>query len=260
MRRNCRSREPRAATMLTSQQRCPHWRSKRSRTIATTTEIAISAPSFACSSLQAMPRLRWPPLNSGSPSTSMDRVWSRPTSRSARGSTPVLSCARPSSTNRSTTPSAPHTAQPLRNMTTTGHPMSHGHRGTFPGAIRGGVQAILDRQKDKDTIALADAVQLISRWALYSTSNASWKLSQELEQEDVIRRARTRYIVDTDVLIRTKQGATLAAIVVRPRDGARRPTALRAVIQTDFASSRIRQSTPPREAMSVSTSTRAASA
>jgi uncharacterized protein len=99
--------------------------------------------------------------------------------------------------------------------------------------LRRGWQPILDRQKDKDTIALADAVRLISGWADYESSNTSWKLNEELAPEDEAR----RYIVEPDVLIRTKHGATLSAIVVRSRKSGKQPTALRGVIQTVVSSS-----------------------
>lgn len=102
--------------------------------------------------------------------------------------------------------------------------------GTSPQVLRRRWQSILDLQKDKDTIALADAVQLISGWADYQSSNVSWKLNEELTQEDDAR----RYVIEPDVLIRTKQGATLSAIVIRSRGSARLPTALRGVIQTIF--------------------------
>jgi putative CocE/NonD family hydrolase len=110
--------------------------------------------------------------------------------------------------------------------------------GTLPTVLRGGLQPLLDRQKGKDTIALADAVQLISRWADYNASNTSLKLYEALSQEDSMRRANLRYIIEPDVLIKTKQGVTLSAIVVRSREATgKQPTALRAVIQTNFASS-----------------------
>ena len=100
--------------------------------------------------------------------------------------------------------------------------------GTLPANLRRGWQPILDGQKEKDTITLADAVRLIGGWADYQSSNASWKLNEELAREDEAR----RYIIEPDVLIRTKHGATLSAIVVRSRGGGKRPTALRGVIQT----------------------------
>jgi putative CocE/NonD family hydrolase len=100
--------------------------------------------------------------------------------------------------------------------------------GTLPAVLRRRWQPMLDRQKDKDTIALDDAVRLISAWADYESSNTSWRLIEELAQEDHAR----RYIVEPDVLIRTKHGATLSAIVVRSRKSGRQPTALQAVIQT----------------------------
>jgi uncharacterized protein len=100
--------------------------------------------------------------------------------------------------------------------------------GTLPAILRRGWQPILDRQKDKDTMALADAVRLISGWADYHSSMTSWKLNDELAKEDEAR----RYIVEPDVLIRTKHGASLSASVVRSRRSGRQPTALRGVIQT----------------------------
>ena len=100
--------------------------------------------------------------------------------------------------------------------------------GTLPANLRRAWQPILDRQKDKGTIALTDAVRLLVGWADYESSNKSWKLNEELAREDEAR----RYIVEPDVLIRMKHGATLSAIVVRSRRSGRQPTALRGVIQT----------------------------
>jgi uncharacterized protein len=105
--------------------------------------------------------------------------------------------------------------------------------GTLPANLRRGWQPILERQKERDTIALADAVRLISGWADYESSNTSWKLNEELAREDDAR----RYVVEPDVLIRTRQGATLSAIVVRSRRSGKQPTALRAVIQTRVSAS-----------------------
>lgn len=100
--------------------------------------------------------------------------------------------------------------------------------GTLPANLRRGWQPILDRQTDKDTIALTDAVRLLGGWADYESSKRSSKLNEELAREDETR----RYIVEPDVLIRTKHGATLSAIVVRSRRSGKQPTALRGVIQT----------------------------
>src|SRR5688572_10432874 len=55
--------------------------------------------------------------------------------------------------------------------------------GAPPAMLRRGWQPILDGQKDKDTIALADAVRLISGWADSESSNASWKLNEVLARE-----------------------------------------------------------------------------
>jgi putative CocE/NonD family hydrolase len=105
--------------------------------------------------------------------------------------------------------------------------------GTIPAVLRRAWQPILDHQKDEDTIAIVDAVRLIGGWADYQSSTTAWNLNEELAREDEAR----RYIVEPNILIRTKQGATLGAIVVRSRKGAKLPTALQAVIQTNAAAS-----------------------
>jgi uncharacterized protein len=102
--------------------------------------------------------------------------------------------------------------------------------GTLPANLRRGWQPILDGQKEKDTIALTDAVRLLVGWADYESSSRSWKLNEELAREDESR----RYIIEPDVLIHTRYGATLSAIVVRSRRSDKQPTALRGVIQTLF--------------------------
>jgi putative CocE/NonD family hydrolase len=58
-------------------------------------------------------------------------------------------------------------------------------------------------------------------------------LNEELVQEDDAR----RYIIEPDVLIRTRHGATLSAVVVRSRKNGRQPAALQALIQTIVSAS-----------------------
>jgi putative CocE/NonD family hydrolase len=102
--------------------------------------------------------------------------------------------------------------------------------GTLPDLYRQRLQALLNRQKEAPHISLPDAIQLIRAWTDYDAYRSFAPLLEPLVAEDETR----RYIIQKDVLIRTRQGATLSAVVVRSRRGERQPAALRAVIQTSL--------------------------
>ncbi|MCB0834461.1 MAG: CocE/NonD family hydrolase [Bacteroidetes bacterium] len=71
----------------------------------------------------------------------------------------------------------------------------------------------VEKQKGKDTISLQDAVSLIKQYQFYKDIQFWQPLVIPLMVEDDGR----RYITDNDVLIKTPDGATIAAMMVRPR-------------------------------------------
>lgn len=73
--------------------------------------------------------------------------------------------------------------------------------------------ALVEKQKGKDTIALADALLLIRRYNLYRSFQAWTPLTEALTAEDDDR----RYIADRDFLVKTPDGARIDVTVVRSR-------------------------------------------
>jgi putative CocE/NonD family hydrolase len=76
------------------------------------------------------------------------------------------------------------------------------------------LRAALDRQKGKDTIELADALDLLRKYQVHQAYAQFMPLAPALIAEDDAR----RYELSTDLLIRTPDGASIAAILVRPKD------------------------------------------
>lgn len=81
----------------------------------------------------------------------------------------------------------------------------------------------IEQQKGTDSIALADAMELVRKYQFAEVYQASLPLTEALIAED----DRRRYVIQDDVLINTPGGATLSAIVVRPKaSSAPQPTLL----------------------------------
>lgn len=94
------------------------------------------------------------------------------------------------------------------------------------------LQKLLEPQKEKNGIALNDAVNLIRSYQPYYVYKNILPLTESLLRED----HNKRYIIQDDVLIKTKEGATLSAFVVRKRGiTTKQPTALVFNIYTDFS-------------------------
>jgi len=74
------------------------------------------------------------------------------------------------------------------------------------------LKASLDQQKSKDRIALADALDLVSKYLFAESYGSSMPMIDSLVAQDDAR----RYIAD-DVLIRTVDGAGISAQIVRSR-------------------------------------------
>ena len=102
---------------------------------------------------------------------------------------------------------------------------------------RFGVDALLKelnqslvKQTGKDSINLDNAITLCNNYCLYKVYNCIEPLANTLLKEEDAK----RYIIKDDVLIKTKTGATINAIVVRDRTiTAPQPTALSFTIYAD---------------------------
>ena len=105
--------------------------------------------------------------------------------------------------------------------------------------LQNDLQKLLEPQKEKNSIALNDAVNLIRNYQPYYVYKNILPLTESLLSEDDNR----RYIIQDDVLIKTKEGATLSAFVVRKRGvTTKQPTALVFNIYTELSLEMARQS------------------
>jgi uncharacterized protein len=94
------------------------------------------------------------------------------------------------------------------------------------------LQSDLDAQKGKSSIALGAAVALVSDYEAVQAYRASASLRSALIAEDDSR----RYTIERDIQVRTGDGATVCALVVRPRaSNGRLPALLLFTIYYDFA-------------------------
>jgi putative CocE/NonD family hydrolase len=82
-----------------------------------------------------------------------------------------------------------------------------------PSDSRRSLDSDLDPQKSKDTIALPDALALVSDYLLNQTIRETARLTPPLIAADDAR----RYITDANVLIKTPAGVSLCADLMRPR-------------------------------------------
>jgi uncharacterized protein len=93
-------------------------------------------------------------------------------------------------------------------------------------------RAAVARQDGKNRIALTDALDMIRKYQLYQTFQVMIPLTTVLIAENDAK----RYIIQDDVLIKTKEGATLSAIVVRKKGVTTpQPAALCFNIYTDLS-------------------------
>lgn len=84
--------------------------------------------------------------------------------------------------------------------------------------MRGDLDRALDQHRGKSSLALADAVDLIRKYQVHEVYRGLLPLAPALVAEDDAR----RYVVDESVLVTTRDGASVAAMVVRPRAAAGR--------------------------------------
>jgi putative CocE/NonD family hydrolase len=85
--------------------------------------------------------------------------------------------------------------------------------GADPLSIHQAVHDALEAQKGKSAISLAGALTLIRAYQVEQVFQSLLPLAAPLIAED----DRRRYVIDKDIPIRTPDGATVCALVVRPR-------------------------------------------
>jgi uncharacterized protein len=94
-------------------------------------------------------------------------------------------------------------------------------------ALRSDLESAIAKQKGKETITLADALALIRAYQMDEEFRAFAPLLPPLIAED----DRRRYVTERDVQIKTPDGATVCAEIMRPRDATKRlPTLLQFTI------------------------------
>lgn len=84
---------------------------------------------------------------------------------------------------------------------------------TPPAAFQEPVQRTFDQVRPKNSIALADAIELVQAYAHFDAYRNFSPIVGALDAEDEQR----RYATDTDVLINVRQGVDIAAVIVRPK-------------------------------------------
>jgi uncharacterized protein len=84
------------------------------------------------------------------------------------------------------------------------------------------VTGALPQQKDKQTIALPDALRLIRAYQIEQAYRSLLPFVPPLIAED----DRRRYTIDRDIPVKTPDGATVCAMIVRPRSATGRMPAL----------------------------------
>jgi uncharacterized protein len=105
-------------------------------------------------------------------------------------------------------------------------------------SARADLQKFLEQQKEKSSISLIDALALARRYQPYLVFKSILPLTESLRSEDDHR----RYTIQDDVLIKTKDGATLSAAVVQKKGvTTRQPAALFFNIYTDLGLNQAKQ-------------------
>lgn len=88
---------------------------------------------------------------------------------------------------------------------------------TAPEVFRSALQNALDRYRGQDRISMSDALALIWTYLAFDAHRSFAPLVASLAAAD----DRRRYVIDDKLLIKTPDGASLAARVVRPRRAGR---------------------------------------
>ncbi|WP_460731854.1 CocE/NonD family hydrolase [Lysobacter tyrosinilyticus] len=84
-------------------------------------------------------------------------------------------------------------------------------------AMQDDLRKALRQQRGKSSIALTDALELLRRYQVRQAYAAMAPLAGTLIAEDDAR----RYVADADVLVRTPDGANIAALMVRPKSASK---------------------------------------
>ncbi|MDP9224794.1 MAG: CocE/NonD family hydrolase, partial [Actinomycetota bacterium] len=101
-----------------------------------------------------------------------------------------------------------------------------------PQPLRGALRRATQAQNGKTEIAFADAVSLARAYQRFETHRSFAPLIAPLINEDDVR----RYITERDVRVRTPDGATVCALIMRPRaTKVKLPTLLTFTIYVDSA-------------------------
>ncbi len=85
--------------------------------------------------------------------------------------------------------------------------------GTSPAVFREALQKSFDQQRAKDSVTQAEAVKLIWTYLSFNAYRNFGSLVDSLDAEDDHR----RYTVDSEISIKTADGASIAAMMVRPK-------------------------------------------
>jgi putative CocE/NonD family hydrolase len=85
--------------------------------------------------------------------------------------------------------------------------------GTSPAVFRYALQKLFDQQRADDSIGQSEAVALIRAYLSFGAYRSFGPLVVSLNEED----DRRRYAVDDQVLIKTPEGASITALLVRPQ-------------------------------------------
>jgi putative CocE/NonD family hydrolase len=85
--------------------------------------------------------------------------------------------------------------------------------GTSPAVYRNALQKQLDQQRADDSIGESEAVALIRAYLAFDAYRSFGPIVASLDAEE----DRRRYAVEDQVLIKTPDGASIAAVLVRPR-------------------------------------------
>ena len=88
-----------------------------------------------------------------------------------------------------------------------------GWLGAAPASFQEPVQRMFDQRRPKGNIALADAVELVQAYALFDAYRNFGPIVGALDVEDEQR----RYATEDDVLIKVREGVSIAAMIVRPK-------------------------------------------
>ena len=80
--------------------------------------------------------------------------------------------------------------------------------------LKDALQHAFDQRRGQDAISVPDAVELVRTYLAYETARSYAPLIAALDSADEQR----RYVADEHVVIKTKDGASIRAMLVRPRD------------------------------------------